>query len=113
MASKHEMTLEMIKVFDGFSWSFEELGVSRTDFTAWIDVQPYDNLRSSYRFLNNRLLKRLIIIKRILKYFQKDVWPAMKQFNQQFPEVLMLKEEVKEVKAIWRGRPRYKRRRGE
>lgn len=109
MATKNEMELEILKVFDDNSKAFGEIGVTRLVFTGYlVRFQKYNDLRKVNRFLQ-KLIPPLLAVSRVLLYFTADAWIMHKQHNKGQKQVMLLRDATRDLKTVWVKRPKAPR----
>ena len=106
MATKDEMELEILQVFDDNSRAFGEIKVTRLVFTGYLaKFQKYNDLRKVNRFLQ-KLIPALLPVRRVLAHFTADAWIMHKQHNKTQKQVMLLRDATKDLKTVWVKRPK-------
>ena len=105
MATKDQMTQEMLQSYDQFSHLFEECKIPRIKFLAWVEsFEKFQHLRKAYGYLNLKVVPTIQAMNIIWGYKTKEAWTNLKALMPNMKDVKQLREKEFFVKEVWQNR---------
>lgn len=113
MASKTEMYKDMVDFYGQFEHLFKRMPkIDRVTYLNWVDNQrTYEEVSKANRYIFNKLMREMYILKEIWKYFHADAWDILLIQTPNQPQVEQFRMQRSIVYDMWSKRPNKKRKR--
>jgi len=110
MATKEELELEMLKIFDDFSHIFDLLKLPRVKYLVWLEgFDTYTELKAAHWHVIHKMLPLLNNTINIWNKHPKVTWISMRLTLPTHDDVVKLRNAEFLIKEQWQNRPKCRR----